>query len=92
MIDAWMVTRKEKHIDDRFWVCFQKDDALKIAADVIAYWREKYEPGPDQIDEMLYGDQALHFDAEDCFSVVVHAQVVREPGEVTAMEGKACLD
>ncbi len=86
MKNAWIVIRYEKHIDDRFWVCLQKDDALKIAADVTAYWKTKYEP--EEVDETLYEDQIFHFDAEDMFRVVVQPQEVRETGERDCIEAK----
>ena len=86
MIDAWIVTREEKHVDDCYWVCLQKDDALKIAADVTNYWRAQYEPEADSIDETLYEDQLFHFDAEDCFRVTVQPQAIREPGEHADIE------
>lgn len=79
MIEAWIVSREEKHIDDRFWVCLTKADALKIAADVTAYWKNAYEP--EEVDETLYEDQVFHFDADDAFRVVVQPQQIREPGE-----------
>lgn len=79
MIAAWIVIREEKHLDDRFWVCLTKEDALTIAADVTAYWRAEYEP--KAVDETLYEGQVFHFDAEDGFRVVVQPQSIREPGE-----------
>ena len=79
MIDAWIVIREEKHNDDRFWVCLTKDDALKIAADVTAYWVAQY--APEEADETLYADQVFHFDAEDSFCVYVQPQIIRERGE-----------
>lgn len=84
MLDAWIVTREEKHVDDRHWVCLDKNDALKIAADVTAYWSDQYEP--DSIDETLYEDQIFHFDAEDAFRVVVQPQLIRQPGESADVE------
>jgi hypothetical protein len=81
--DGWIVVREERHIEPKFWICFDRADALKIAADVIAYWSEQYEQiiaeGP--ADTELYGDQILHFDLEDAFYVRVQPQQVRAPGD-----------
>jgi hypothetical protein len=82
MTDAWIVVRQEKHIDERYWVCVSKEDALKIAADVVAYWTAGYHPDPDCVDTTLYDDQLFHVDAEDAFRVVVQPQQIRDVGEV----------
>ena len=79
MIGSWIVVRKEKHIDDRFWICLNKDDALKIAFDVSEYWKAKY--NTEAVDEDLYGDQLFNYDAEDSFRVYVKPQQIRESGE-----------
>jgi hypothetical protein len=85
MIDAWVVIRQERHQEDRYWVCLQKADALKIATELVVYWREKYLPEQEVIDEELYGDQVFHFSAEDCFRVVAKPIFVREPCEHSAL-------
>jgi hypothetical protein len=87
MKQGWIVVREEKHVDPKFWVCTDKADALAIAADVTAYWREKNQPDPENVDEELYEDMAFHYDAEDCFRVYVQPQDIRDPGE-TAPSGR----
>jgi len=34
MKDAWIVVREEKHLDDKFWICLHREDALRIAKEV----------------------------------------------------------
>jgi len=90
MISAWIVVREEKHVDDRFWVCLNKDDALQIARDVTAYCMGLYSEDERMkldVDEELYGDseaERLVFNCtvDDGFSVYVQPQQIREPGEV----------
>lgn len=81
MKDAWIVVRTEKHIDDKFWVCLSRGDALQIARDVVRYWRNRYLPDEDDVDQECRGDRIFNFDADDCFHVYVEPQTVREPGE-----------
>jgi hypothetical protein len=83
---AWIVVRSEKHLDDKFWICVDRADALAIAEDVIAYWRQQYTHGA--IDETCYENQIRHVDAEDGFRVYVVPVNVREPGERAATEGQ----
>jgi len=40
MKDGFIVVRKEKHLDDKYWVCEDKIDALRIASDVTDYWMD----------------------------------------------------
>ena len=85
MINAYIVVREEKHIDDRFWVCLEQEDALKIAADVTAYWRKEYNTDsydPGDIDEELHEDLLFHFHAGSEFRVYVQPQQIREANEV----------
>jgi hypothetical protein len=42
MIEAYLVVREEKHIDDKHWVCLSREDALRIARDVVAHWSKRY--------------------------------------------------
>lgn len=86
MIEAWIVVREEKHVSDKFWVCFDREDALKIATDVTAYWRNGYDPQTDEIDETCYEDLIFHYDAEDQFRVYVQPQQIRERGEFEKIE------
>ena len=66
---AYIVIRKEKHIADKFWVCEEKADALKIAGDVADYWMNEYQP--EETDRTNYGDLLFHCHAEDAFRVSV---------------------
>ncbi len=88
MINAWIVIREEKHSDDKFWVCLNREDALTIARDVRDYWKEFYKPRPDEIDEELYGNGLFHFSAKDLFRIYVEPQNIREEGESTVTEDK----
>jgi hypothetical protein len=77
MINAWIVIREENCIDAKYWVCLNKDDALKIAKDVTEYWKDE----SDEVDTELYEDMIYNYSAEDSFSVIVQPQQIREPGE-----------
>ena len=82
MIDAWLVVREEKHIDDKFWICLERDDALTIAKDVAKYWLDKYEPTLDEIDEELYGSELVfNLNVDDSFRIYVSPTQIREKGE-----------
>lgn len=86
MINGWIVTRKEKHIDDKFWVCLSREDALKIAKDVTEYWKQGYNPQQDMIDETCYEDRIFYFSAEELFTIYVQPQQIRENGEFEKIE------
>jgi hypothetical protein len=86
MIDGWIVVREEKHIDMKFWVCLNKDDALKIANDVTNYWKEKYDPNPEDVDTELYESLIFNFNADDMFWVYVQPQKINEIGEAENTE------
>ena len=80
MIPGWIVIREEPHVEDRFWICLKKEDALAIADDVIQYWEGQSEP--EGVDVTLYrADQVLRFHAYGRFCVTVLAQSVREAEE-----------
>lgn len=87
MIPAWLVVRKERHVDDRFWVCLSREDALIIARDVAAYWRAYYEPSPEDLDTNLY--ETLIFnenaDCSDRYWVYAMPIMAREAGETRAV-------
>lgn len=91
MIKAWIVTRKERHLDNKTWVCMDKEDALYIAREITVWWLEEYgEYGSClaqvDVDEELYGDLIYNYSAEDCFSVHVAPQEIREAGEAAIGE------
>ena len=86
MREAWIVVRSEKHFDDKYWVCCTKDDALRIAQDVTAYWRSEYYNQDRDIDEELHSDLVYHYDMEDCFRVHVEPVSLYEPGDVIRLE------
>lgn len=81
MINAWIVVRQEQHIEDKYWLCLERDDALGIASDVTEYWREKYKLDADEVDETLYADLIFNYNAEDAFRVFAQPQQIRERGE-----------
>ena len=79
MQQAWIVVREERHIDPRFWVCLERDDALRIASDVTAYWMQQYEP--EEVNRQMYENQIFHCQAEDAFRVYVEPQNILSAGE-----------
>ena len=83
MIDAWIVVLEEKHIGDKFWVCLRREDALKIAEDVTAYWKKecRVKGRNIDVDTTCYEDLIFHYSAEDAFRVYVQPQQIREEGE-----------
>lgn len=86
MKQGWIVTRKNDVIDDKYWVCEDREDALKIAREVSAYWIKEYEPENGDIDTELYGDLIFNMSVEDGFSVHVSPQTIRSTGEVNKEE------
>lgn len=80
MINAWLVVRTEKHIDDRYWVCLRRADALAIAKDVAGYWANQY--SWQRLDRKRIGDSIFSRSAEECFTVDVIPQMIRENGEI----------
>ena len=86
MREAWIVVRSEKHLDDKYWVCSTKDDALCIAHDVTAYWRSQYSRPDCDVDEELHRNLVYHYDMEDCFRVHVEPVSIHEPGEIEDVE------
>ena len=88
MISAWIVVREEKHIDDKYWICLDRDDALLIARNVIDYWKEEYDVNDedDEVDRECYGAQVLHYDVEDAFRVFVEPVVIRSNGETEKVD------
>lgn len=81
MLKAWLVTRVEKHIGEKFWVCFDREDAVKIANDVASYWIEEYACKDYEIDRECYGDFIFYADVDDLFRVTVQPQNIRERGQ-----------
>ncbi len=82
MTNAWIVVREEKHVDDRYWVCLDQEDALAIARDVTKYWLRHYDiHDSDGTDEICYGDMIFHHGEEELFDVFVEPVQVRSPGE-----------
>jgi hypothetical protein len=84
MIKSWLVVRKEKHVDDKYWVCLQKDDALAIAGDVSAYWQKQYPLRAS--DTECFGNMTFRCAREECFDVTVFPINVRESGEIQPSE------
>jgi hypothetical protein len=82
MLTAWIVVREEKHVDPKFWVCLEKEDALKIANDVHNYWQEEYGFTYDDCEEIETEDGIFLRWYDDSFSVYVEEIKVREPGEI----------
>ena len=87
MIEAWIVIRSEKHLDDKFWVCLDRDDALRIASDVTSYWKGQYAGelarffGDIGIDTDLLGQFVFNYNMEESFWVRCEPVTIRESGE-----------
>jgi len=85
MIEAWIVIRKEKHVDTKYWVCLNSEDALRIAQDITRYWKGQQasfiSQYPEYVDNNLYGDIIFHFEVEESFCIVVQPQQIRGKGE-----------
>ena len=77
MLEAWIVVRKEHHIDDKYWICMVREDAIEIAKEVSAYWVKEYEPEPVDIYTELLVDQIFCTDVDEAFTVDVCPQVIR---------------
>lgn len=87
MIDAYLVTRKEHHIDDGIWICLDKDDAILIANDVVKYWMSDFNEDDDlEIDRECYGDSIFStsiswYEGDHIVTVKVSPIKIREKGE-----------
>lgn len=79
MQQAWIVVREEKHIDTKFWVCLERDDALRIAEAVTDYWVKRYKPSTVYV--ALYDNQIFHCQDEENFRVYVVPQNILSAGE-----------
>lgn len=79
MISAYIVVRKEKHVDDRYVVTMDLDDALAIAKSMSDYWSNEY--GNNELDAACYGDAIYSVLEDDAFSVQVFPIQIREKGE-----------
>ena len=81
MKDGFIVVRKEKHLDDKYWVCEDKIDALRIASDVTDYWMDKYLLSDPDVEMQSYDDQIFRRAKENSFCVTVAPQKIRSTGE-----------
>jgi len=79
MIEAYIVSRTEKHIDPKYWVCLDRQDALDIAKDVTAYWMNEYGVDESEVYREL-NNLIFNFCAE-AFVIQVKKQTIREKGE-----------
>ena len=88
MIEAYVITRQEKHVDDRIIVCLNKEDAFKIGEEMAAYWKDKYEL-PDDMIEYHRGEDSLGVVSwDDYYRVFVDPTMIREAGETAKPEGQ----
>lgn len=83
MTEAWIIVRKERHIDDKYWVCLSKDDAINLALEITTYWQKQYELSSDDINNTLYEGLVFSAIAEDAFRVFVQPQKILLAGEST---------
>lgn len=74
IINGFIVVRKESHIDDKYWVFDNAEEALKVAEDVSNYWLKEY--GDGEIDRTLYEGMLFNLDMDDSFSVTVLPQKI----------------
>jgi hypothetical protein len=81
MIDAWIVVRSDRHTDDEYWACLDRDDALQIARNAVAESQRHYRHAGDVYNE-CHGDNIFMHQQEDQFSVWVEPIKVRGKGEV----------
>lgn len=83
MINAYIIVREQKNIDNKYIVCLEKDDALKIANEMTDYWLAYYFKNIelDDVDFELYGDSIYSVSYEELFSVDVMPQEIKEAGE-----------
>lgn len=82
MKNAFIVVRDETRIDRRYWVCISKDDAFRIALDVVEYWKGKYPWWNEEFYSDTNEERLFEFLVPDAFSVTVHPITINEPGEV----------
>jgi hypothetical protein len=78
---AFIVVREERHIDPKYWVCIDKDDAINIASAVGEYWSRKYCPDEVDIDRTLYEDLIFNVYVEDAYRIFVKPITIRDTGE-----------
>lgn len=82
MINAYIVVRKQKNVDNKYIVCLNKEDALKIALEISNYWIEFYRDlEKDDIDYNCYGRSIYNCYTAELFSVDVMPQEIKESGE-----------
>ncbi len=88
MIDAWIVVRKERHIDDKYWVCHNEEDALMIAMEVTGYWIKEKSLEEEELDRQVCSSGLIFsvMDEEGEFSVTVNPQTIRCEGETKKEE------
>lgn len=85
MKQGWIVVLEDRHADDEYFVCEEREDALGIA-NQLALWSISHY-GPAVIDAKLYGNQIFRCALEDAFTVTVAPQGIRERGETDVGRG-----
>lgn len=78
MKPGWIVVCEDRHADDEYFVCEDRSDALAIAAARAAAALQHYRTIPDS---ETYGYQVWRRSVEDCYTITVSPQQIREPGE-----------
>ena len=86
MINAWATTLKERHGDNKVWVCLVADDAVQIAKNLTSRWLAHYSAREEQLETQLYGDCIYYCYLDDAFSVSVGPTKIRESGENLVLE------
>lgn len=84
MDPGWLIIRKHKALNDKFLVCLEREDALRIAKDMVKYWRAQYNwiDYNDYLDERLDGHYIFKHLLTEEFSVTVEPVDIREPGDL----------
>jgi len=79
MSSGFIVIRTEKHVDDKYWVCLNENDALRIAVEVSEYWKKEYSTWKEY-DTELYEDLIFNCteESQNLFSVQVQPQTINE--------------
>lgn len=79
---VYLIVRKEKHIDDKYWLCKVKKDALTIAEEVADFWLSHYTEENNEIVTEPVSDQIFYRGtANEGFEVFVKPINLRESGQ-----------
>lgn len=90
MKTGWLVVSKERHIDDSYTVCLDKNLAIEVAKKITQKWIDVYSTdGRDgrDVDTKAYGHLIYSYAMEGCFSVTIEEiSILENAGEAAAVE------